>query len=792
MAEGPSIPDTTNWSEWTFEQALSALTGEAADLHAPAQQPWFTFNGSPSATDQISYHAYGEYYYGVNPNNDALAAWQTALTAVESMVTDVGRGRRGSMDVQSLVDTQTAITNSVTWTDTTAKNVKQWADNLDSDDSAFKGKAASVIQFRLQQNSEGLRDINEQLTTRHGLAIAEAVGGAVTALNTFNSTMSSTWSAQATTLRNMIVNAFNQHVNDVVSYIVGQGIVRGEGVYLLDAKADDGGADAAKAYIKEVMAAYHLGDLRQQSTWTAINTAISNDAVTLLKSALDTPAQTQLGLLEPAYVLATSSLIELTTPPRSTPPAVTVPTPDGGTGDGGIGDGTGDGGIGDGTGDGGIGDGGINDAAIGDGGINDAAIGDGGTGDGGGDGGIGDTGIGDTGIGDTGIGDTGIGDGATSYLAVDPADGGIGTGATGDGGLNSDLGLDDGTGTGAAADGGIGSGLLIPGTGTGGTSGDGTIGDSTVTPGGDGAFVEPGADGTGIADLLNPGTDADGGSLVPTDSGTSGTALPGGGSTGLPGGVDGIGAGAAAGGLGAGAGGLGAIGAGAGSGTGLGTIGAGSGGGLGAGAGGLGAIGAGGAGGGIGAGSGLGAGSGAGAGGGLGAGGGSGAGGGFGSAIGAGSGAGSGLGAGGGLGTGGGVGAGSGTGTNNLTSLPAQATGGSPGLSGSSGSSGSSDGSGGVPFFPPMMGGQGAGGGDKPQERERQTWLSEDEKVWGTNVDVGSGVIGRPDEDDFDAEEALIPAGASRWQRPTDVRRRLQAEEAAATAGDSTEASSSS
>jgi hypothetical protein len=43
------------------------------------------------------------------------------------------------------------------------------------------------------------------------------------------------------------------------------------------------------------------------------------------------------------------------------------------------------------------------------------------------------------------------------------------------------------------------------------------------------------------------------------------------------------------------------------------------------------------------------------------------------------------------------------------------------------------------------------------QERERTTWLSEDEDVWGTDPAVGPGVIGRdvvdqePDPyDDFD------------------------------------------
>jgi hypothetical protein len=50
--------------------------------------------------------------------------------------------------------------------------------------------------------------------------------------------------------------------------------------------------------------------------------------------------------------------------------------------------------------------------------------------------------------------------------------------------------------------------------------------------------------------------------------------------------------------------------------------------------------------------------------------------------------------------------------------------------------------SGGEPMIPPMggMGGGGAGGG---QDRQRTTWLAEDEEVWGTESGAVSGVIGR-------------------------------------------------
>jgi hypothetical protein len=42
------------------------------------------------------------------------------------------------------------------------------------------------------------------------------------------------------------------------------------------------------------------------------------------------------------------------------------------------------------------------------------------------------------------------------------------------------------------------------------------------------------------------------------------------------------------------------------------------------------------------------------------------------------------------------------------------------------------------------MGGMGAGAA-QGNERERNTWLQEDEEVWGANPDVHTAVVGRQD-----------------------------------------------
>jgi hypothetical protein len=40
----------------------------------------------------------------------------------------------------------------------------------------------------------------------------------------------------------------------------------------------------------------------------------------------------------------------------------------------------------------------------------------------------------------------------------------------------------------------------------------------------------------------------------------------------------------------------------------------------------------------------------------------------------------------------------------------------------------------------------GSGGNQQEKERERTTWLAEDEDVWGTDPDTMPAVIGREDE----------------------------------------------
>jgi hypothetical protein len=716
----PSIPGNTNWSEWTYEQALAALTGEGADLHSATNAEWFTFNSSAGAGDSVSYHAFDEYYFGVNFNQDAIGQWGQAVDTIDAMMNDVARGKRGSMDLQTLRDLEMAIKMMAVFFDGTSNGLHSWSSALDSDDSAFKGKAAFLIQWRLKSNGDGWDDTHQQLTTRHGAPMADVVGAAGDALQTFNATMVNAWHGLPG-LRNTIVDHLNFEVSEVMRHLNEKGIIQGGSYYVLD-KLD---TDPAKTYIKEVMAGYSLGDISTAAGWSAINRKVAQDVTQLLKQRLDPPAQAAMAALQPAYATATSSLIEIAAPPAETMPR---PAPAANAG----GDGAGRDGKGLPNPDGGADGKGLPDP---NGGADGKSLPNP---DGSADGmGLSGTGLPnpDGGADGKGLpdlnGGKGLLDSNGSGTGPPTPNGGAGAGFLDPSGGRAGLPNPNGGGGAGLLDpaGGGAGAAFIPGLGgPGGGSVNEPTGAGKVGPGADGAFNEPGG-GNG---LVLP--DGDGGlndSILNPGTGKSGTALPGGGTgLNLPGGA------------GKGDGGLTFPTTGTGVGSGTGTR-----------PGGIKLPGGGAA-----AGAGL-----------KFPGGGAGAGTGFGAHLGAGphggGPGGSGLG-GGGLGTGFGSMPGGGTGMPS----PAQVSG-PAGLSGGPGGagagSGSADGAGGVPFFPPMMGGQGAGG-DKPEERQRQTWLAEDEGVWGTSVNVGSGVIGRLEEEFFEEEELPL-AGPLRGQRRTDT-----------------------
>ncbi|PZG14114.1 hypothetical protein C1I95_22400, partial [Micromonospora craterilacus] len=77
-------------------------------------------------------------------------------------------------------------------------------------------------------------------------------------------------------------------------------------------------------------------------------------------------------------------------------------------------------------------------------------------------------------------------------------------------------------------------------------------------------------------------------------------------------------------------------------------------------------------------------------------------------------------------------------------------------------------GTGGMPFMPPMGGMGSPGGRDSEKERERTTWLAEEEDVWGTEPDVTAAVIGREDyQPETVGQPTRRPSATPRPGQPT-------------------------
>ncbi len=195
MADSLAVPGNENYGEWTFEQVLMALTDEGSDLHALADGPWYTVPEDLSKGGDLNYHAWGESFMSVNFNKDSGAAWDAARQALDEIVADLSRGRRGSLDVQTVKDLSYAISAMSLWSNWTGMGFHYWSNALDRDDSDFKGKAAALIQFRMKAGGDGLQDIFEQLNTRHNVSDYATVNALATGIETFNTTMSNTWTA---------------------------------------------------------------------------------------------------------------------------------------------------------------------------------------------------------------------------------------------------------------------------------------------------------------------------------------------------------------------------------------------------------------------------------------------------------------------------------------------------------------------------------------------------------------------------------------------------------------------
>ncbi|MEU5844927.1 hypothetical protein [Saccharopolyspora shandongensis] len=697
-------------SEWTFHQALLALTGKGTDLRSKiAGVQWFQIAGGGSSGGNTTpddsagaggeaaksndgkelkenasnradpnvdlyYQAFARIYYQVNDNDGAKTAWEQSLQEVKTVVDNLLSQKSGMLDLGTLLEAETLIRSYEQWLSESGEDFRSWGNKLDSTESGFSGKAASVIQRRMAQNADRLEGLHDQLTLDRGVAVSQAlkelretivqtITSLVNAYNAF-------WSKSLYLPNNMIVD----YENRIYEFLTkDKGLVIGDqSTYKMNGKTPDEMISYITQSLSEFTANVNnvpiQGDLTTAAPWNAMNRAIFAAVDAELKS-LDLAASTAMKTLEDKFNYTRSAIQKLEMP-EAIPPRTDPNPPTGNPGGNGPG---GDSGtnnpFGDSGGNGPGGDSGTNGPG-GDSGTNNPF------GDSGGNGPGGDSGTNNP-----------FGDSGGKDPFGDPNSSTNGPGG-GDGGGKF------GNGTGGTQD-GIAPPPFVPPGLPGGNSGTGGGNKDKETPP---EFGLPGHDKTPLPALDGIG------------AGSDGAKTPGG--TGFDPGI-GIGSGGSS---GAGGADFDSI-----------TKPEGF------------------------APSGFGDGS-------TSRGGGS-------SPF-------------GGSGTGGaGFGLGGGT-PGQLPPVP-------PNMLQMNGPMGAgSAGMGGMPFMPGMMGGMGGmgGQGNGDRERERQTWLSEDEDVWGTDTDACRDVIGRPDEADYELDEQVVtgPVRPPRQPARTPAEQEQTAQEATA------------
>ena len=329
MADTPQYP--ANDGDWTFDLALSAVTGGAFDITTPAAPAdgWLTWDPQLNADNADAWFRLpkvpgtgggDKVLYAVSINTTALDAWTTAVGNIGSVMDEVLKGNYGQMSTESLYDLSQLVDRLAHWLDLRSGDFHKFATDISGAGSAFKGSAAFVIEQRLEQYGTGLDDLHTQLTAKNTGGVPTAIRNAYTALSNFGVAMDKAYYPVAQSLydypRSRVAAAL-QAVDDHVQAGMAQAPL---------AHAED----YWRAWLARTPAPNgETVDVTQQGGWDAIGADITSNVRSFVKTTLDAPAVQAMTDLRSAYETSTSTIGALVAP--ATP--ATVP-PDGGAGDG--------------------------------------------------------------------------------------------------------------------------------------------------------------------------------------------------------------------------------------------------------------------------------------------------------------------------------------------------------------------------------------------------------------------------------------------------------------------------
>ncbi len=387
MADDPGFPTNEDWPTWSYVNALAALTGDTVpDLGhitwtptAPKQTPkdgkdattfgavseqkgieigdikWLMFdeaasgahldNSDPSTRNvpqDLAYYAWDEQYFGVNIDRNAIQAYEDTADNTTTFITDLQSLKHNDLDAYTLGDLRNNVVELQQVLSNKANDYRRLANGLKTSNSDFQGKAAAVIQERLEYYASALEHWRDQAHSTYGVDPADAIMDAWNAItgfvNAFNKIHQDAYNAN---IRNLIRNGVNQAASSVMQHMIDSGIVAGNPNYALGGYTKyywtagrlpvriavhvDPSKEEIAQKINEALSSYPMpnggnGNLRDPATWDALNKWVGSAVVNWL-NVFDQVARTALPSLNDAFVVLAKTLQALTDPTPFTPHA---------------------------------------------------------------------------------------------------------------------------------------------------------------------------------------------------------------------------------------------------------------------------------------------------------------------------------------------------------------------------------------------------------------------------------------------------------------------------------------
>ncbi|MGW3472382.1 hypothetical protein ACWDKQ_28820, partial [Saccharopolyspora sp. NPDC000995] len=337
------VPDNTHFSEWGIGEVLLALTGDQVDFRTAANQSWIKFDSEASGgswdkskpnSAPIQYHAWDQLYYAASYDTDALKAWEDLCLKMDTIANDLATGRRGSLDTLSVFEAEEKAKMYEEFLKYSASDFRAWAKNLDQDGSKFKGKAASVIQRRMDTYADAQLDVHKQVTDNNGVRVSKALGDLNYQLNAVIAAITTTWWQVGSKLRGLPRQSAYSSASNVTKFITENGLVAPKAAnpnYALDDIVDTSDRDTAEEFIRSWLASTDYGNVMTADAWNKMNDEI-NKKISSALDELDTAARSAMADLNRVMVTATTALTALVepTPSNSSGGGSNIPKPDGG------------------------------------------------------------------------------------------------------------------------------------------------------------------------------------------------------------------------------------------------------------------------------------------------------------------------------------------------------------------------------------------------------------------------------------------------------------------------------